>query len=77
MRNAPRREGPRVHITTRSQRRARSLAVQSSPPLTSVHQPVAEMGRQMARMLVAQINGQALDPPYVLLSTDLVRRQSA
>jgi DNA-binding LacI/PurR family transcriptional regulator len=54
-----------------------SLAVQSSPPLTSVHQPVAEMGRQMARMLVAQINGEVLDPPHILLSTDLVRRQSA
>jgi DNA-binding LacI/PurR family transcriptional regulator len=53
------------------------LAGQTDPPLTTVHQPVEEMGRQMARLLVATIRGEPVDPPYVVLETHLVRRESA
>lgn len=53
-----------------------TLAQQTSPPLTTVHQPVEEMGRQMARQLVARIRGERPERPYVLLDTHLVVRGS-
>jgi DNA-binding LacI/PurR family transcriptional regulator len=54
-----------------------AVARQTDPLLTTVHQPVEEMGRQMARLLVATIRGEPADPPYVLLDTHLVQRASA
>jgi DNA-binding LacI/PurR family transcriptional regulator len=52
------------------------IARQSNPPLTTVHQPIEEMGREMARLLVARIRRE--DPnPHVLLDTSLVERESA
>jgi DNA-binding LacI/PurR family transcriptional regulator len=53
------------------------IARQSVPPLTTVHQPVEEMGRQMARLLVARIRREELAKPYVLLDTHMVERESA
>ncbi|MEU7835477.1 MULTISPECIES: LacI family DNA-binding transcriptional regulator [unclassified Nonomuraea] len=53
------------------------VALHADPPLTTVHQPAEEMGRQMARLLVARINGEALRQPVVILDTHLVRRESA
>ncbi len=54
-----------------------SIARQTDPPLTTVHQPVEQMGREMARLLVARIqNSEALERPYVLLATHMVARQS-
>ncbi|HEX5598130.1 MAG TPA: LacI family DNA-binding transcriptional regulator [Micromonosporaceae bacterium] len=53
------------------------VARQTDPPLTTVHQPVEEMGRQMARLLVARIRDEELPEPHVLLDTHLVRRASA
>ncbi|MEV5410476.1 LacI family DNA-binding transcriptional regulator [Thermopolyspora sp. NPDC052614] len=47
------------------------------PPLTTVHQPTEEMGRQMAHLLVARINGEQLEQPVVILDTHLVIRGSA
>jgi DNA-binding LacI/PurR family transcriptional regulator len=52
------------------------IARQASPPLTTVHQPVEEMGRQMARLLVALIGGDVPESA-VVLDTRLVRRESA
>jgi DNA-binding LacI/PurR family transcriptional regulator len=53
------------------------IARQTDPPLTTVHQPVERMGREMARLLVARINkGELLEQPYVLLDTHMVARQS-
>ncbi|MEQ4718464.1 LacI family DNA-binding transcriptional regulator [Nonomuraea sp. B19D2] len=52
-------------------------ALHADPPLTTVHQPTEQMGRQMAQLLVARINGQELRQPVVILDTHLVRRQSA
>ncbi|MFI5928149.1 LacI family DNA-binding transcriptional regulator [Micromonospora sp. NPDC051543] len=53
------------------------IARQAEPPLTSVFQPVEEMGRQMARLLVARIRGDDLPAPHILLDTQLVHRASA
>lgn len=53
------------------------IARQSDPPLTTVFQPVEEMGRQMARLLVARIRREAAPAPHVLLDTHMVPRGSA
>ncbi|MES4907710.1 MULTISPECIES: LacI family DNA-binding transcriptional regulator [unclassified Streptomyces] len=52
-----------------------AVAQIADPPLTTVHQPIAALGREMARMLVALINGQ--DPTPLILPTRLVTRFSA
>jgi DNA-binding LacI/PurR family transcriptional regulator len=52
------------------------VARQSVPPLTTVYQPIEEMGRQMAKLLVARIRREELDKPYVVLDTNLVERES-
>ncbi|WP_213457022.1 LacI family DNA-binding transcriptional regulator [Rhizomonospora bruguierae] len=53
------------------------MARQADPPLTTVHQDVEEMGRQMAHLLVARIRRDPLEQPFVLLDTHMVVRQSA
>ncbi|SCF30060.1 DNA-binding transcriptional regulator, LacI/PurR family [Micromonospora viridifaciens] len=52
------------------------IARQAEPPLTTVFQPVEEMGRQMARLLVSRIRGEEVSP-HVLLDTKLIHRASA
>ncbi|MER6789282.1 LacI family DNA-binding transcriptional regulator [Streptomyces sp. NPDC000658] len=47
----------------------------ADPPLTTVHQPITAFGREMARMLVALVDGQ--DPTPLILPTRLVTRASA
>ncbi|WP_433553299.1 LacI family DNA-binding transcriptional regulator [Micromonospora zamorensis] len=54
-----------------------TIAKQAEPPLTTVFQPVEEMGRQMARLLVARIRGEDLPAPHILLDTQLIHRASA
>jgi DNA-binding LacI/PurR family transcriptional regulator len=53
------------------------LARQTEPALTTVHQPVEAMGREMARLLVGHIRGEAVPSPLVVLDTHLVIRASA
>ncbi|GGM27388.1 MULTISPECIES: LacI family DNA-binding transcriptional regulator [Micromonospora] len=53
------------------------VARQADPPLTTVFQPIEEMGRQMALLLVARIRGAEVPSPHVLLDTHVVRRTSA
>ncbi|MER6776833.1 substrate-binding domain-containing protein [Streptomyces sp. NPDC000659] len=55
------------------------LARHMDPPLTSVRQPVGEMGRTMARMLLARMAGEPGEPgeAAVVLPTELVVRESS
>jgi DNA-binding LacI/PurR family transcriptional regulator len=53
------------------------LARQTEPALTTVHQPVEAMGREMARLLAAHIRGDERPAPLVVLDTHLVVRASA
>lgn len=50
-------------------------ATYADPPLTTVHQPVRRLGQEMARILVAAIEGQ--DPSSMILPTRLTIRGSA
>lgn len=54
-----------------------TIAQHADPPLTTVHQPVEEMGREMARLLIARIRGEELARPVSILDTRLVVRSSA
>ncbi|MFI0443904.1 LacI family DNA-binding transcriptional regulator [Actinomadura sp. 6N118] len=49
----------------------------ADPPLTTVHQSVENMGREMARLLIARIRGERVTDPVVILETHLVLRASA
>lgn len=49
---------------------------QMSPPLTTIHQPLEEMGKMAASMLLRLIAGQQLESNHVELSTSLVVRES-
>ncbi len=52
-------------------------AAHTDPPLTTVHQPVEAMGREMARLLLARIRGGTPAESLVILATHLVVRASA
>ena len=47
----------------------------TDPPLTTVHQPVQALGREMAKMLIDLMDGE--QPSPLLLPTHLVVRASA
>lgn len=49
---------------------------QMAPPLTTIHQPLQEIGRMAANMLLRIIGGQQLESNHVELSTSLVIRES-
>ena len=49
---------------------------QMLPPLTTVRTPRAEIGREAARMLLALMAGQKVEPPCVDLGYELVVRES-
>ncbi|SDH62413.1 DNA-binding transcriptional regulator, LacI/PurR family [Sinosporangium album] len=51
-------------------------AAHTDPPLTTVHQPTDTMGRRMAHLLIARINGDTPLTPAVILSPHLVARAS-
>lgn len=53
------------------------LAAATEPPLTSVRQPIEEMGRELVRLLVASLENAGRPARRVLLSTELVRRASS
>lgn len=49
---------------------------QMSPPLTTIRQPLVEIGRMAANLLLRQIDGEPLEATHVELSTSLVIRES-
>lgn len=51
-------------------------AEHTTPPLTTLNQPVYDCARRLVRMLIAIINNQALDEPHVLLQPELIIRDS-
>ncbi|GAB7192992.1 LacI family DNA-binding transcriptional regulator [Kineococcus sp. NUM-3379] len=53
-----------------------ALAAWASPPLTTVRQPLAEMGALAARTVLAMASGEDTDNPRVELATSLVVRDS-
>jgi DNA-binding LacI/PurR family transcriptional regulator len=53
------------------------LAATTQPPLSSVRQPIEEMGREMVRLLVEAIERSDPVPRHVVLGTELVRRASS
>ena len=52
------------------------LAQATSPALTTVHQPLAEMGRMAVSLLVRLLDGHQVDALHVELATDLIVRGS-
>jgi DNA-binding LacI/PurR family transcriptional regulator len=52
-------------------------ALHTDPPLTTVHQPVEEIGREMVRLLLARIAGEDVGDPLVILPTHVEVRGSA
>jgi DNA-binding LacI/PurR family transcriptional regulator len=53
------------------------IARHTEPPLTSVHQPIEEMGQEMVRLLLAKIAGEDPGRCDLVLDTRLVLRGSA
>ncbi|MFI6863509.1 LacI family DNA-binding transcriptional regulator [Streptomyces sp. NPDC050421] len=54
-----------------------AVARHMDPALTSVRQPIEEMGRTMTRVLLEQIAGQNTERPQIVLPTELVVRDSS
>jgi DNA-binding LacI/PurR family transcriptional regulator len=52
------------------------MAALAEPPLTTVHQPMEELGREMATMLLARIGAASTEAEQVVLETRLVERAS-
>lgn len=53
-----------------------SIARWSTPPLTTVHAPLAQIGRVALRTLLQLVDGQSLDSQHVQLATELIVRES-
>ncbi len=54
-----------------------SAALASRPPLTTIRQPVEEMAAEMARLLLAQLDGPDPRTRSVIFAPTLVQRLSA
>jgi DNA-binding LacI/PurR family transcriptional regulator len=52
------------------------LAEHSHPPLTTVRQPIYDIGRQVCEMLIRLIHGEELPKRHVLLQPELIVRES-
>jgi DNA-binding LacI/PurR family transcriptional regulator len=53
------------------------VAATASPPLTSVRQPIEEMGQEAARLLLELVEDADHAPRRVILATELIRRASS
>jgi DNA-binding LacI/PurR family transcriptional regulator len=54
-----------------------AVAESTEPPLSSVRQPIEEMGREMARLLLSQVASRRRVPSRSILATELVVRESS
>jgi LacI family transcriptional regulator len=52
------------------------LAAHAHPPLTTVRQPIYEIGRRICRMLIQQLRGEVVEEEALLLEPELVVRSS-
>jgi DNA-binding LacI/PurR family transcriptional regulator len=48
----------------------------SNPPLPNLDQPVSDIARQLVRLLIAQISGESIPLPHVVLQPALLIRAS-
>jgi DNA-binding LacI/PurR family transcriptional regulator len=53
------------------------VAATARPPLTSVRQPIEEMGQEAVRLLLELVEGADRAPRRVILATELIRRASS
>lgn len=53
------------------------LATYTTPPLTTIHQPIYEIGRRTCAMLIDLINGRSPQNQHVLLTPELIIRESS
>jgi DNA-binding LacI/PurR family transcriptional regulator len=53
------------------------LAAHAHPPLTTVRQPIYEIGRRICRMLIRLLEGEPLEQQQVLLEPELIIRASS
>jgi DNA-binding LacI/PurR family transcriptional regulator len=53
------------------------VAATARPPLTSVRQPIEEMGQEAARLLLELVDAADRVPRRVILATELIRRASS
>lgn len=53
------------------------MAEYSHPPLTTLHQPLYQIGGMVCEMLIKLIQGEPLEERYVLLKPELIVRQSS
>ena len=53
------------------------VATTTQPTLTSVRQPIEEMGQEMARLLIDAIEGSDRAPRRMILATELIERASS
>lgn len=53
------------------------MAAFVNPPLTTIHQPIYDIGRRACAMLIDIINGRAVETPHLLLTPTLIIRASS
>jgi len=53
-----------------------SLAAHSHPPLTTVRQPIYEIGQRICEMLTHLLQGETLEERHVILQPQLIVRES-
>jgi LacI family transcriptional regulator len=53
------------------------MAAHSHPPLTTVHQPIYQIGNMVCEMLITLLQGKSLDAWQVLMQPELIERQSS
>ncbi len=52
------------------------LAMYSEPPLTTVKQPIREIGKLATELIMARVNGERKEPQSHRLKTSLIVRES-